>query len=472
MSSITQISKLKDKEIAEQFQILHNLYVTAEQTKDTKLLKLLSDYEYNITLQDNQTIEQLNDLLRKYPSATNLYVEATTKLMEKLHNNKIVFHHVLDSVEQMKNELLDMKEPLLSRQQNDILLTNYRLVTCSKTMLLREMFESLNAEFKFDKQPVTFAEFYKKTGCGVILMRRITPVPIEFRSYQLLFPLTKPIINASTDAWPVEKESHPGVNNDIIRKNKTIFDLAKSKKWDFSNEIIGDDASKFIIVETVDGESHRFLAPWLIAKNTYTVPKHYVKKMMEDMKSKIRRRHRSTNVAAHQCNAGIGNMFMKRQLDHDKFDNFINLPTHKLLQVLQSMVISHMRSLCDKKKMTRELLYDVFHTPEIQIIVQKISFDLIDEICLQKISDVDEDIRKHLYTNFLVMLTKFAANIIKNMHDQYLSISNDELKEFEFYEKIVTEIIEISINHRDNIYAELQYMLYLYDSNFGVDVND
>lgn len=120
--------------------------------------------------------------------------------------------------------------------------------------------------------------------------------------------------------------------------------MTLQKDWDFFTEIIGEDNDKFYILETLDGNNYRCLAPWIHSK-TYGLAKFRVLHILKYFKEK-HTPNRPANYHALMEKKMVQNMFLSRAIDIEGLiDNIQDTETNTIRNDICDAIIDHIKTV-------------------------------------------------------------------------------------------------------------------------------
>ncbi len=478
-----ETSKLEDK-----FKLIHNIITTIEcidknlENKDpteikpyAKHLAILHNpdtireltieltHELNFdTLSEELKPEFVDELYEKFNKATLLYAQIMQGLIRVLFKKDIKkMAKVMEIVENRKNVLLSLPykiKPEIKRDNNP-LLSRFGLVPATGMLTIKDILERAAVELQIKTGSKNFRELHKNSGCGVILLYKLTTTPIEIRSHQLLYPNTQEELEQSA-----QKESHPGISKELVQKYNTIVELSnKNKKWDFSGEIIhGKTTERYLVVETLDQTNFRVLAPWINAKSGGIIlGKFRVERLIAVLENDKIQPTRSTLYNRNLNYATCSNMFLKKPIELNAYGKFTDVPSHKLFQNVSLKLTARMTKNWGRtKKLGKMELNDLFHDPEYAEIFKKCIMENYKDICSDDVTNASKVIFGEIFTSFLIEIERSAIKLMKELHDAYLKLPAEFEKQE--CEDLFLKILGMILKPHDNIYAALEYKNYLF----------
>jgi hypothetical protein len=316
-----------------------------------------------------------------------------------------------------------------------------------------------------DLKSFAFAEKF-----AVILIRKITPVPIEYNLRNL--------INRGTGELIQDEKS--GISKKTIERFATInyVTCAGSAKdagdtWDFSITVVGDrEAESFYVFETLDGCKYRGLVPWINAQN-FLLPRFRIASLLKYVASG-NKAGRVTNYQA-LANAKITEgMFLTKTLSTEELEERADeYDTHAVKNDIFVKVSGWLHEYIHKnikKIKTPTAINDLIHRTELfDLFVQALQMNYTQINSQRAAAGVD----KELLSTFLLSTETLSRRFMKELHDGYnrspldeavfkLSAEERSNKIIEKLDFIVLDIVNNLISVKSNMFSGLFYKRFLF----------
>jgi hypothetical protein len=260
-----------------------------------------------------------------------------------------------------------------------------------------------------------------------------------------------------------------GITALMAQRFETIRRLDNKKKWKFDIKVYNEKATKFYVLETLDGTTYRFLAPWISADmSKMLVSRFRIEKLLNHNPNKA---DRAANYHAAVEKKALSNMFLGKTLDLADFNTKLTeIESGKLQANIITDLMNVIEELAKKEygnkfKNQREVA---------ELLKNDLIVDSFIRIATHYIeSDVDKfDGGKfpfyEIMASFLVQLQTSARRLVREIQNNYsmhkMEFSGDTAKDYEMVmEKvraIITKCIDVIIKTDDNLYTS-NYFKYL-----------
>ncbi len=270
----------------------------------------------------------------------------------------------------------------------------------------------------------------------------------------------------------------------VLHSSKGNMRLKKEQEWDFSYKVIGKnkDTDTFYILESLEKDFYRFLAPWMNTDN-YKLNKFRVQKLLDFLNNE-NVQDRITNYNTIQINNSIKNMFLSKQLEvdimqeHSK-DIDLSLIKNILFNSISKTIEIHINKNYNYGDDVSSLkdLNDIIHNKDIKD--HFINSILKTYNLGSKYSDFSDYNNNNfpfseIFSTFLLELINLSVLFMKNLHDELnrfqinLDILNTKKDRGVKVLKLINEIVLKSINNiisNDNLYYKLNYKFLLLNYN-------
>jgi len=436
--------------------------------------KLYKDYLYAM---DNiiTSIKYIQKtLFYSYKNTVNLYAVIMQKLLD-YHKGpyKHISEYILSQIEKDKDFLMSgyIKNTLKTK---DIHLKNppykrFGLMPLTDLMPWKTLITKLLNNQITGR--INLKQYAKKNNLIFILMYHITYTPIQYYLNKLLECSTLPNKEYGLTQSLIDKY-------DIIK----ILPTQANDAWDIHYEIIGEldnpKSTQCYIIESINHNQYRALAPWIYGNNNYSIPKHKLEQLIQFIKNP-NEPNRIANYHTVAIQRSIENMFLlqplsvkileenAKEIDIQLMQNDVYL---KIMKVIRYDII-YKKYDDGKKILTHRHINEILHDSLILDTFIKVilsMFKVGTKLTFTHEYSAGKFPLHEILVTYIKDLQDLATRFMKELHDQYnknplsdtvfresLSKKNDMI--IQHLEQILTKIIQIVLNNKDNIYATLNY---------------
>jgi hypothetical protein len=403
----------------------------------------------------------------------SLYANVLQKLVDILYsNNKPIMFHILELLEDDKDFIISdqIKNQFNGKTiiKDNPPLHRFGLLPVTDLLPIGDLLKKILIEEKPTKT-TSFSKLVQELSIGIIVFNRITYNPVEYNIRSLILPdIAKEFIQSD----------ELGINVKTIARFTNINSM-KKQKWNFSTEFHNVNAERFYVLETLDGDTYRCLAPWIQSK-TYSLSKFRIKNIINyysNIKSmKTTPQTRSANYHKLLMEKSIPNMFVHKPMELDSFeDQAGTVSSDKIKQELLYRLENTVKNI-----ITSEYKNDVKNNIEVNEIIhhkelQTVFYDTI--LILFKTGVLSENIKDYdaghfpfseLLSSFIVDILHISRRFSRELHDGY---SRNPLKSKVFEESkeqrmhlitkkindVIFNAVHLIIKNTDNIYSALHY---------------
>ncbi len=185
--------------------------------------------------------------------------------------------------------------------------TRFGLLPVTAAMPLKELLKVILAEDNIAADTTNLEKLAKKHHIGFIVFTSIVNTPADYN----ISALTLPDV-----AKEYMQPDEYGITKKTIQRFTTLNTYGAGYGWSFSITTHNKTAEKFYIIETLDGDTYRCMAPWL-QSTKYSVSKFRVKKIIDYDQTIPSRALEYHDLAIKQA---LPNMFTNKILALDEFD--------------------------------------------------------------------------------------------------------------------------------------------------------
>lgn len=468
---------------------------------------------------DKEKVIIVQETFHEHRNAINLYVDYMQFYIDYLYDlgtkeAKQIMFYVLDLIEQDKdffmtghvdnyttNTKIHLENPALKR---------FGLIPNTESLDLQQIFDMLVPQKSHKKE--TFESFAKNNKVGLIVMNKITPVPIEYNIVKLLnspSESTEQGINENfINRMRVIRYLTKSGGNDIVNSEDSLDDIKQPElvvgllagvgddpggldggidgggvyeinnskpcaggndrlKWKFSIDLFNKDNDNFYILDTLNGHKYRILTPY-IKTTKYLIPKYRVKQLIH-YATQPNKSDRITNYHTLACKYALTCMFAERAMPLDYLEeNSKEVDTHMIRNELYLKLIKHTNALITKIKPKSQIdINDIIHDDGYQKIFMDTLYSLYN-LGADKSLYISKFKSGELLSSFLVGLRDISRQFFKLLHDMYNRepLGNDVFKlpaedrqttvEKKLHD-VVLKCLQLLISDKDNIYASINY---------------
>jgi hypothetical protein len=412
-------------------------------------------------------IDIIRNVYYNYKKTTSLYAYVIQILVDVLFSyDKQIMFKILGFLEEDKNFALEgnSKNYFKDRQmvKDNPPLKKFGLLPVTDNIPLKQLLNIILAEEGILVPKVDLKKISKTNKIGFIVFNRIVYTPVEYN--------IRPLIIKHIAKDYIQPDDY-GINKKTVDRFKTIRDFTK-KEWNFSTEIIGEECEKFYIIETLDGENYRCLAPWMQSK-AYSLPRFRVDHIMKYFK-KDHVSNRASNYHAIMEKKMTQNMFLGRAIDIENLiDSIQDTSANTIRNDITDCIMKHIKDLIKKKYKSNidnnVQMSEIIHDKDIPVIFyEKV-------LCMYKEGTQLDNLKQfnagsfpfeEVLVSFMMELQIMTRRLSKELHDGY---SRNPLKN-EVFDKnnkekmttietklfdVVTDAIRLIIKDDSNIYLSM-----------------
>jgi hypothetical protein len=463
--------------ISTQLQSIRASYIILiEHEHDAAVIDSLTKQILTVLKSDNviEFVSYLGKLYHKNHETVSLYANLIQEILNQYDKNPTIETEIMSIVESDKDTVLSGEATSIFTDKK-IHLTNpplqrFGLIPITDYLSLSQLLKIILVGTGIPySDSLTLAKLEKlaekHSKYGFVIMNHIVFTPIEYNIRSLILKSAASSLIQPDEYGPTEK---------MVKRFRTIQSF-KNKKWKFSYDVYGKSvAENFFILETLEGDRYRCLAPWIHDKQYY-VPVHRVQPLINYITSK----NKPSRVIEYQTLAikqAMKHMFLPKALAMESYeDKSSEVPAHVIRQEI----------LFELKQLAKYIIDVEYHgnisTPlEIVNVLHDLRFrDMFYEkilgmypkaVLLKDVQSFDagDFPFSELLSSFLVDLQNNTRKFMKELHDGYVREplksevfeAKEESRMIAINEKIFNSIekaIELVIRDKDNLYSSLHY---------------
>jgi hypothetical protein len=405
--------------------LLPNISDTRRASLATERNKIQSRYNAlskEINIMDFNNMDEMETInidkiieYRKFYHNNTACITIYATLMQKLidyyykHDKPIAFK-LLDMIEDDKDLALktDIKSQFSDKlKKKNPIQHRYGLLPVSKLLPLKTIISLIATEVGKPASGADIGKIASKLKVGIIVFNKIVYKPVDFNPRPLII---------EEDAKPYIQDPLFGINEKVIDRFNTIIQLKDTNKWNFSIDIYNKEAATFYILETIDGENYKLLAPWL-KSDKYGVARFRVHKI-------ISHNNISRAVCYHnkKLQMAIPNMFTKKMLDLESVeDRHYEVDSTDIRNSIITDIMKTIHEICAKKFKkgfeSNNDIINLLHDPA--IVSTYINSSLIHYSKGASGYDGGDFNKSEILATFLVMLQETGRRLSRELHNGY-----------------------------------------------------
>jgi len=428
----------------------------------------------------NDNITKFHNIFLEHINGISLYSNVMQNLLEKYQptaksKNNHTYENILYFIEIAKNYVIkDSTFELFKKieiPKDNPKLQRYGLIPSTNLMKLNKLLSLiLNDESKTINSS-SLDNIADKLKIGFIVFKHIVYDPIEYNIQSLL----------SKDIYKkYEQPKEYGINEKVINRFKNINEYPNQKKVTFSTEIINEKATKFYVLETLDGNLYRCLSNKFNNSNIYNISSQLSTIIIQSTKN-VKYQLRASSYNSIMINKSLKNMFYGKKFDLRLFDE---LSQNFDMQLIKSNILNNLMKKIDD---IIEIKFDGDLQNNVDVISllhdTKLYDEFIHSIMLNfekgKMNTESKNVFtggkvpfSEIFSTFIIELESSAQKFSKELHDAYmrLQLKNNvfelpkiqKLVEIKDYIKaIMSNSIKLVINESDNLFTSLNYKFYI-----------
>lgn len=419
-----------------------------------------------------ELIEQMHNAFLDDLTLIEFYAAVMQKYMDVLYDNKTaeskqVMYYAMSLIEQAKDIYLTKQTTnVFDKSVNKHIhkegpaLRRFDLLPITECMPLADIMHKITKGQSTSRDLKKYASAH---DAAFIIMSKVVYTPVEYNIQPLISRhLAKPLIQRSS----------VGITQKIINRFKTIKIPEGKKifyKWNFAYEIIGnqDTAKVFYILETLDDQQYRLMAPWLDASN-FALPKFRVEKLL----SYINNNNEPTRASGYHtmaCKLMASKMFLRKPISVDDInEKSMELDTQLIRNTLYMEQSRRINDLISKSELKDDSdINTVIHDESIRSLFRDIILQMYSSGTGAKF-DAGRFSFSELIASFLVDLETLVNRFMKELHDGY---NRNTLPKSVFSEKhdhrvnlvskrleeVLVKALMTVLSDKDNIYSSINY---------------
>lgn len=422
-----------------------------------KITKVLTDE----CIKDMKNLKSIREEFLKELTGAEIYAAVMQELIDHFYTvDKQQAFKLMAIIEEDKSLALDHMKLGKSTVKNNPPQHRFGLVPVTISMSISDCITKMSELESKSVKSSSISKVAKELSVGIIVFNRIVYTPIEYN--------IRPLILEEESKEYVQPKEY-GITLKTINRFKTILP-SESKKWDFSNEFHNDTEDKFYVLETLNGSTYRFLAPWLSSKSMSMSRFRVVQILDYD----ITKPSRATNYNFAATKIATKNMFLSKALALESFENqLVDVESG----IIQRELTDDVMAFIDKyvsKKYARGIknstqVSDILHSDEV---IKHFSLSLV---LAYKKGASTADMKNlnagtfsfsEVLCSFIVNLQLATRRFARELHNGYtrnpLKLDVFEKHDYmtiirEKISSIVFDAISLIIKLDENIYTNLHY---------------
>ena len=485
---------------------------------DEQLIKYLVNLIHSATMEYTSSdsiqhaLKYIQSRFYEYKNTVALYTAIMQDLIDYFYTDgkkesKLIMFYIIDLIEYDKDAFLSNVVNKFKSNVNAVIhlenpaLKRFGLIPVTDSMNLSKLVSLITNN---QSNSVNMKKYAKEHNACFIIMHHVVYTPIEYNLRTLIdkniakdliqpdeYGVTNKTVSRYTtiqvvggpdnmDSNKLKKSCDKNCDKNCDKKEKKSKEVSSFKKWDYSFEIIGNYENKlvdtFFVLETLDNENYRCLAPWLVAKNL-GIPRFRVKALIQYLTNankpdRVIGYHSAVMKKATSC------MFIKRAMSIDAMEEQSRLIDTQLIKnnihmnirlTLEEMIKSQYAN--GKKILSDTDINNIIHSDEIRytfinVVLQSYRIG-VNSTDVQSYDGGDFPFSE-LIATFLSDLQDIVRQFMKTLHDGYnrepLNTSvfklpiDDKLNAIEKkFEDVVIKTLSTIINDKDNLYSGLNY---------------
>jgi len=291
--------------------------------------------------------------------------------------------------------------------------------------------------------------------CCVVIAHHVTHHPV-------VHDIRKLIIRKEASKLIQSREA--GVTASMVKRFQTITQ-EEPADWNFQYEIFNANAAHTVIIETLDDETFRILAPGGYIGSAI-LPSDVVSPYLQYIQNNITV---SESAGRHQycCSKSVTKMFLEREIDIEELFAQAAEPTHTIVRELIAAVKKCVGGLIDGRKLTSDAeVMRILHNPIIEEAV-------LDTILRGYDWNTDSDFQPHeLMASFMADLLIIGKRFTRELHDGYTKNPPKDFAEINaLIDQIITRAVELLLPDDTNIYQALRKKQLMLGAGLGVEAD-
>lgn len=396
-----------------------------------------------------KAIQEHNKLFRQ----NNYYVKIYSLILQTCLDDffvidKNISYKILDIIEDDKKYILtkNLDSHKKAIKSKNLPQTRFGLIPMSDVYPLHELLPIITAEEQKIVTGTDLEKISKKIEAGFVVINSVTPSSIEYN----IIPLIDDRVAAN-----YAQTTNQGVNQKIIKRYDTIKELPSKNKWNFSIDIYNGDATKFYVLENMNGTLYRCLAPWQRASK-YSVPYHKISLLL-NYTPKPTKAHGYQQLAIKNI---MNNMFFGRFINASTFESKVIKDVDS--SSLRAAAVSAIIKITDKfisKKPKAEEIHELFHSREIADVYVK---SLISELIVNEKNMEKDKFTPEILVSFLSELYFIYDKFLSDLHTYHYKnpVKTEDLVNDDRTLIYIKNVVETVVNNTIKLDTNLMTAIY------------
>ena len=453
---------LSYKSIFNKFNIKYIKFLKEIDTIKPCIIQKIGDIVFSDIEASSNKLSKLEELRAKYyktPELIHLYAYVVQRAINTFFaSDRNVVYTLMDFIAEDKTKALsntyNSNLPAKDAPKKNPPQTRFGLIPQTSNMALKDLLKIILAEEKITVDTVDLDRLSKKHKIGFIVFNSVVNTPADYN--------IAPLIHKEEASKYLQPDTY-GITLKTIDRFKTLKTYGFGYGWSFSITKYNEQANNFYIIETLDNETYRCLAPWLYS-NKYSIAKFRVKKILEYDASVPSRALEYNALAIKQS---VPNMFTNKMLELDTFEAKLGeVESGNIQHNIIDSVLENANKLIKKVKFkSSNDVSDLLHHKSI---VESFIKAVEREFAKDENSFIGGSFpRNELMSSFITSLQTNTRRFAREVHNGY---SRNPLQDSDFAEKhlcqqiatdkiikVLTDAVELVIRLDDNIFTSSYY---------------
>jgi hypothetical protein len=451
------------------FNIKYTQFLKEVELLKPNIVQTVGDSIFADIEKSTDKLEQLAKLRAKYydtPELINLYAYVMQKAINAfMTTDRTISYKLMEFITEDKNKALsgNYKSSISAKDgfKKNPPQTRFGLLPMTINMPLKELLKLILVEDNIIDSSTDLERLAKKYKIGFIVLTSVVNTPADYN----VVTLTNPDVAKAY----IQPEIY-GITKKVVDRFNTLKTYGDGYGWAFTIKTHNENAEKFYILETLDNDTYRCLAPWL-SSTKYSVLKFRVKKII-DYDPKVPSRALEYHGLA--IKQALPNMFTNKVLALDEFDAKLeSVESGTIQHKVVDAVMKVAQKLMDKKKIkSSNEVSNLLHN---EALVNAFVTTVEQEFASDKSSfDGGTFPRYELMSSFITALQSATRHFTRELHNGYTrnplrtaDFTNSDNKQIvsEKVTEVIKNAIELVIKLDDNLFTSSYYKYLILNYN-------